>query len=174
MQVTETNADGLKREIKVVLGANELSERCEKRLEELKDQVQLKGFRKGKVPKPHLKKMFGRRVMAEVLQEAVEESSRKALTDRNERPAAEPTIDLPENQDEIEKVIAGNADLSFSMSYEVLPAIDLVAFEQIELEKLVTDVEDKAVDEAIADLAKPGTIGHTHVVQKEFTGVTRF
>ncbi|HUS95450.1 MAG TPA: trigger factor family protein, partial [Hyphomicrobiaceae bacterium] len=86
MQVTETTSEGLKREIKVVLGAGELNARCEKRLEDLKDQVQIKGFRKGKVPKVHLKKMYGRSVMAEVVQEAVEETSRKALVDRNERP----------------------------------------------------------------------------------------
>lgn len=154
MQITETNTDGLKREIKVVLGASELSERCDQRLDEMKDQVQLKGFRKGKVPKPHLKKLFGRQVMAEVLQQAVEESSRKALTERNERPAAQPTIDLPQDEGEIEGVIAGNADLAYSMSYEVIPPIEVVDFSTIELEKLVSDVEDTAIDEAVADLAK--------------------
>lgn len=154
MQITETNTDGLKREIKVVLGASELSERCDQRLDEMKDQVQLKGFRKGKVPKPHLKKLFGRQVMAEVLQQAVEESSRKALTERNERPAAQPTIDLPQDEGEIEGVIAGNADLAYSMSYEVIPPIEVVDFATIELEKLVTDVEDAAIDEAVSDLAK--------------------
>jgi len=154
MQVTETTSEGLKREIKVVLGAGELNARCEKRLEDLKDQVQIKGFRKGKVPKVHLKKMYGRSVMAEVVQEAVEETSRKALVDRNERPAAQPTIDLPEDQAEIEGVIAGNTDLTFSMKYEVIPAIELTDFSKLALEKLVADVDDAAVDEAIADLAK--------------------
>jgi len=137
MQVTETNVEGLKRQIKVTLGANELSDRCDRRLEELKDTVQLKGFRKGKVPKPHLKKLFGRRVMAEVLQEAVEESSRKALDERKERPASQPTIDLPEEESEIEGVMAGTTDLAYSMSYEIVPDIELVDFSTLELEKLV-------------------------------------
>jgi trigger factor len=154
MQVTETNVDGLKREIKVTLGANELSDRCDKRLDELKDQVQLKGFRKGKVPKVHLKKMFGRRVMAEVLQEAVEESSRKALDERNERPASQPTIDLPQDESEIEGVMEGSNDLAYSMKYEIVPSIELVDFATLNIEKLVADVDPAAVDEAVADLAK--------------------
>lgn len=154
MQVTETSVEGLKRQIKVVLGATELSDRCEKRLDEIKDTVQLKGFRKGKVPKPHLKKLFGRRVMAEVLQEAVEESSRKALDERKERPASQPTIDLPEEESEIEGVMAGDQDLSYSMSYEVVPDIELVDFSTLELEKLVADVDDGAIDEAVASLAE--------------------
>lgn len=154
MQVTETNVEGLKRQIKVTLGANELSDRCEKRLDEIKDTVQLKGFRKGKVPKPHLKKLFGRRVMAEVLQEAVEESSRQALDERKERPASQPTIDLPEEESEIEGVMAGTTDLAYSMSYEIVPDIELVDFSTLELEKMVAEVDDASIDEAIGDLAK--------------------
>jgi len=154
MQVTETNSDGLKREIKVVLGASDLNARCDKRLDDLKDQVEIKGFRKGKVPKVHLKKVYGRSVMAEVVQEAVEETSRQALSDRKERPAAQPSINLPEDQDEIESVIAGKEDLTYSMTYEVIPAIELVDFSTLSLEKLIADVDDASVDEAIADLAK--------------------
>ena len=77
MQVTETFRTGLKRELKVVIGQGELAERS--RLDEVKDTVQLKGFRKGKVPVAHIKKLYGRSVMAEVLQQAVEETSRKAI-----------------------------------------------------------------------------------------------
>ncbi len=73
MQITETSTEGLKRTLKVVVGADELGRRFTERLGEMKDRVQLKGFRKGKVPVPHLKKVFGRSVMAEVLQEAVKE-----------------------------------------------------------------------------------------------------
>ena len=105
MQVTETNATGLKRELKVVIGQGELGERFATRLDEVKDQVQLKGFRKGKVPVAHLKKLYGRSVMAEVLQQAVDENSRKAITDRKERPAHQPNINLTEDKDEIERVL---------------------------------------------------------------------
>ena len=158
MQVTETISEGLKREIQVVLEANDLNQRCEKRLEEIKDDVQIKGFRKGKVPKPHLKKMFGKRLMLEVLQEAVEESSQKALTDRNERPVAQPEIMLPEDQAEIDSVVSGTSDLSYSMKYEVVPPIELVDFTTIDVEKLVSKVDDAAVDQALSDLAKRNTV----------------
>ena len=154
MQVTETSSEGLKREIQVVLAATDLTQRCDKRLDEIKDDVQIKGFRKGKVPKLHLKKVYGRRLMLEVLQEAVEESSQKALTDRNERPVGQPEIALPEDQTEIESVVTGTKDLSFSMKYEVIPPIELVDFASLEVERLVTEVDDEALNSALEDLAE--------------------
>jgi len=153
MQVTETSAEGLKRELAVVLPASDLSARVDKRIDEIKDRVQLKGFRKGKVPPTHLRKVFGRSLMAEVVQEAVEETTRQALSDRNERPALQPKVDMPEDTAEIENVIAGNADLTFKMEYEILPSFELVDFSQLELEKLVADVDDAAIDDAIKQLA---------------------
>ena len=87
MQVSETSSTGLKLELKVVIGQVELTERFSTRLDEFRDQVQLKGFRKGKVPVAHIKKLYGRSVMAEVLQQTVEETSRKALEERKERAA---------------------------------------------------------------------------------------
>lgn len=154
MQVTETVSEGLKREIQVVLAAADLNQKCDKRLDEIKDDVQIKGFRKGRVPKLHLKKVYGRRLMLEVLQEAVEESSKQALTDRNERPVAQPEIALPEDESEIESVVSGSKDLSYSMSYEVIPPIELVDFSTMNVERLVAKVDDAAVDEALQDLAK--------------------
>ena len=153
MQVTETVSEGLKREIQVVLPADDLNQKCEQRLDEIKDDVQIRGFRKGRVPKVHLKKVYGRRLMLEVLQQAVEESSKQALDDRNERPVAQPEIALPEDQAEIESVVSGSKDLSYSMTYEVIPAIDLVDFSTISVERLVAKVDDAAVDEALQDLA---------------------
>jgi len=99
MQVTETTNSGLKRELKVVIGAEELDNKLEARLVDLKDKVQIKGFRPGKVPVTHLRKMYGRSVMAEVLQETVTETSRSALTERDERPAFEPEITLTEDKE---------------------------------------------------------------------------
>ncbi|MGI9524550.1 MAG: trigger factor [Hyphomicrobiaceae bacterium] len=154
MQITETVADGLKREIQVVLAAQELNERCDKRLEEIKDDVHIRGFRKGKVPKVHLRKIYGRRLMLEILQDAVEESSRQALSERNERPAAQPEIALPEDQAEIESVVTGDKDLEFSMKYEVIPPIELVDFATIECEKLVAEVDDSALNDALELVAK--------------------
>lgn len=157
MQITEVNTDGLKRTLKVKVDQNELGERFNQRLGEIKDRVQLKGFRKGKVPLAHIKKLYGRSLMAEVLEQTVRETSSKAITDRNERPAMQPAIDLPEDKDEIEKVIAGEADLAYSMSFEVLPEIAITDLEKIELERLVVEVSPEAIDEVIADLRKRST-----------------
>lgn len=154
MQITETSADGLKRELQVVLGAQELTERRDKRIDELKDTVQIKGFRKGKVPVAHLRKVYGRQLMAEILQDAVEESSRQALDDRDERPAGQPKIEFPEDEQLVETVIAGQADFSYSMSYEIIPKFDVVDFASLELERLVSDVEDDEIDKAIKQLAE--------------------
>jgi trigger factor len=154
MQITETSADGLKRELQVVLGAQELSERRDRRIEEMKDTVQIKGFRKGKVPVAHLRKVYGRQLMVEILQTAVEESSQKALEDRSERPAGQPKIDFPEDEKVIDTVIEGKADLSYSMSYEVIPKFDVLDFSTLELERLTSDVEDDEIDKAVKQLAE--------------------
>src|SRR5262245_57827795 len=153
MQVTETSATGLKRELKVVIGQVELGERFQSRLDEVKDQVQLKGFRKGKVPVSHLKKLFGRSVMAEVVEKTIDESSRKAISDRNERPAHRPTIDFGENQQAgMEKVLTGEGDLSYTLAFEVLPNITVTDLTGLKLEREVADVADEAVEKALADL----------------------
>jgi len=154
MQVIETANEGLKRELKVVLGAREIGDRFAQRLDEVKDRVQLKGFRPGKVPVTHLKKVFGRSLMAEVVQQAVEESTQKAIADRNERPAMQPKVDLPEAPEEIEKVLAGEADLAFSLKFEVLPTIEITNLADLKLEKLTAEVADTEIDKAIDTLAE--------------------
>jgi trigger factor len=154
MQVTETSSSGLKRELKVVVGQSELSQRFTSRIDEVKDQIQLKGFRKGKVPVAHIKKLYGRSVMAEVVQQAVEETSRKAVQERNERPAHQPTIDFSEDKDEIERVLAGQGDLAYTMSFEILPSITVTDLSRLKLEREVAEVTDEAVDKAVADLVE--------------------
>ena len=157
MQVVETSSDGLKRKLKVVVGADELGERYSAHLDKIKDQVQLKGFRKGKVPIAHIKKVFGRSVMNEVLQETIRETSSQAIRDRQERPAMMPDIALPEDAANIESVVAGEADLAYEMSFEVLPEVKLADFKSLALEKLVAEVDDEQLDEALAQLAERNT-----------------
>ncbi|MEI9899051.1 MAG: trigger factor [Hyphomicrobium sp.] len=154
MQITETSSEGLKRTLQVVVPADELGKRFDSRLDEIKDRVQLKGFRKGKVPVPHLKKMYGRSLMVEVLQDTVRETSNQALADRKLRPAMQPSVTLSEDQAEIERVLTGQADLSYSMTFEVLPAIELADFSKLKLERLVADVDAAAIDEALDQLVK--------------------
>ena len=157
MQVSESSVTGLKRELKIVVGQGELTQRFATRLDEVKDQVQLKGFRKGKVPIAHLKKLYGRSVMAEVLQQTVEESSRKALEERNERAAHQPNIDLGEDKDELERVLSGQGDLAFTVSYEALPDIAITDLAALKLERMVAEVTPEAIDKGVAALAQRAT-----------------
>jgi len=87
MNITEVTTEGLRRELKVVVGADELERRLSARLDDLSGRVRIKGFRPGHVPKAHLRKVYGRSVMAEVVQQAVAETSREAISQRQERPA---------------------------------------------------------------------------------------
>src|SRR5262245_32156258 len=135
MQVTETSSEGLKRKLKVVVGVDELGERFTNHLDKIKDQVQIKGFRKGKVPISHIKKVYGRSVMNEVLEETIRETSTKAIRDRKERPALQPAIALADNAESIEKVVDGKADLAYEMSFEVLPEVNLTDFKSLKLER---------------------------------------
>lgn len=157
MQITETSSEGLKRTLKVVVGADELAQRFTTRLGEFKDRVQLKGFRKGHVPVVHLKKVYGRSLMAEVVDEAVRETSTKAIEERKERPALVPAIELPDDKDEIERVMDGKADLAYSMTFEVIPDFTIADLSAIKLERLEADVEPEALDKAISDLLDRST-----------------
>lgn len=158
MQVTETARDGLKRTLQVVVEKAELGERFSERLDELKDRVQIKGFRRGKVPTAHLKKVYGKSVMQEVLEQTVSDTSAKAVKDRNERPAQQPKVELI-GFDEVafDRMVNGEADLSYKMDFEVLPPIPVADLSTLKLERLVADVDDAAVDKALADLAERNT-----------------
>ncbi len=149
MDVTETTADGLRRQLKVVVGADELEKRLSARLDELKGRAKIKGFRPGHVPKEHLRKVYGRSVMAEVVQQAVADTSREALSQREERPAFQPTVGLPEDEAEIDKIFAGTSDLAYTLSFEVLPKFELMDFGKLTLEKPVAEVTDAEIDQSI-------------------------
>jgi trigger factor len=151
MQVTVTNADGLKRELKIQVPAQDLESKLGAKLEEMKGQVRLKGFRPGKVPVSHLRKTFGKQIMGEVIQETVGESSQKAIQDEALRPAFQPSIDL---EGEIQDVIDGKADLTFKVSFEVIPSFEIADFSKVTLERLTAEVSDADVDEALKRLAE--------------------
>jgi trigger factor len=152
MQIREVNSQGLKRELEVVVASGELNERFQDRLNQIKDTVQLKGFRKGKVPVNHIKKIYGKSVMLEILNDTVKETSTKAIEDRKERPALQPDIVLPEDPDKLDRILNGQDDLAYSLSFEILPDIELTDFAKLQLERLVVDVEDKDRDDAIEKL----------------------
>jgi trigger factor len=149
MNVTETNTEGLRRELKVVVGADELEQRLSSRLDELKGKARIKGFRPGHVPKAHLRKVYGRSVMAEVVQQAVTETSQQALSEREERPAFQPKVALPEDEAEINQIFEGTGDLSYTLTFEVLPKVEVMDLSTIALDRPVAPVSDKDIDEAI-------------------------
>jgi trigger factor len=158
MQVTETAREGLKRTLQVVVGQAELSERFASRLDELKDRVQIKGFRRGKVPLTHLKKLYGKSVMQEVMEQTLNDTSARAIKDRNERPAQQPKVELVDfNEETFEKIASGQSDLEYNVSFEVLPPIPLADLKSLKLEKLVADVDDAAVSKALTNLAERNT-----------------
>ena len=154
MQVTETVSEGLKRQLKVVVPAADLKARADTKLEDLQSKVRLNGFRPGKVPLAHVRQLYGRSVMAEVVEQAVGETSAKALQDRQERPAFQPDIKLPEDKEAVERIIEGASDLEYTMSFEILPKIELTDLKSIALEKEAAEPEADDVNKALERLMK--------------------
>lgn len=146
MQVTETLNDGLQRKLSVVIPAADLVARRDTRLGEMKDRANIKGFRPGKVPVAHLKKVYGRSAMSEVMQDAINAGVQESLAKREERAAAQPVIDLTEDQSVINRVLDGDADLAFEVAYEVLPKIELMDFKSISVVRPVVPVGDDEVE----------------------------
>ena len=154
MQVTETLADGLKREYRVVVPASDLDAKVNARLEDLKGRVRINGFRPGKVPLGHLKRVYGRAVMAETIDEAVREGNASIVSDHGFKLAKEPKVTLPEAEADVNAVVEGKADLSYAVAIEILPNIELADFSTISLEKLTAPVADEEVDDAVKRLAE--------------------
>jgi len=154
MQVTETVSEGLKRQLKVIVPAADLKARVEEKLGDLQAKVRLNGFRPGKVPLAHVRQLYGRSVMVEVLEQAVGETSMKALQERQERPAHQPDIKLPEDKETVERMFEGASDLEYTMSFEILPKIDLADLQTISLEKEVAEPEEDDVKKALERLMK--------------------
>ncbi len=149
MQVTETLNDGLRRKLSVVIPAADLVSRRDERLNDLKARANIKGFRPGKVPVAHLKKVYGRSVMSEAMQDAINKSVEESLTEREERAAARPSIDLPEDQTLINQVLEGEADLTFEVSYEILPRIEPMDFKSVAIEVPVVEASDEDIEREV-------------------------
>jgi trigger factor len=154
MQVTETLSEGLKREFKVVVPAAELDAKVNERLDEIKNRVRINGFRPGKVPVAHLKRMYGRSTMAEVIEATVRDANNQIVSERGYKLAADPKVTLPTEEGAVEKLIAGESDLDYTMAVEIVPAIELADFKTIKLTKLSSDVAQTEVEEGIARIAE--------------------
>ncbi len=148
MQVTETLNEGLKRGYNIVVTAAELDDKVNEKLTEAQPEVEMKGFRKGKVPMALLKKQFGQRLLGEAMQETIDGAMNKHFEDSGERPALQPEVKMT-NEDWKE-----GDDVEVAMSYEALPEIPEVDLKSVELEKLVVKADDAAVEEALNNLAE--------------------
>ncbi|MFT5787082.1 MAG: trigger factor [Ascidiaceihabitans sp.] len=148
MQVTETLNEGLKRAYSIIVTAAELDATVNTKLIEAQPEVEMKGFRKGKVPMALLKKQFGERLMGEAMQESIDGAMNKHFEDCGDRPAMQPDVKMT-NED----WKAGD-DVNVDMTYEKLPEIPEVDLSVIKLEKMVVKADDAAIDEALGNLAE--------------------
>ena len=153
MQVTETLVEGLKHEFQISVPASDLDAKADARLVDLKDKVRLNGFRPGKVPVGHLKKLYGRSVMAETVEQTIRDTNTKIFTERGFRLATEPKVTMPTEEKAVEDILAGKSDLNYTVSIEVVPTIQLADFKSFSVEKPVAQVSDADVDEAIKRIA---------------------
>ena len=151
MQITETVSEGLRREYKIVVPMGDLEQKVTARLEEMKPKMHLKGFRPGKAPVSFLKKQFGKSMMGEIVEEAVNEGSQKAISDNSLKPAFTPQV---EPVGELEQVVDGKADLEFTVKVDLMPDFELADVSKLKIEKLTADVTDADVDEALKRLAE--------------------
>ena len=154
MQVTETLAEGLKREIKVVIPKQEMEQELNVRLADAKDKVRINGFRPGKVPVAHLKKMYGKSIMADLVNEIVRDRPGKILAERGEKSATQPAISMTEDEAEADKILNAQADFEFTLSYEVIPPIELQSTDGISVVREVVEVSDEEVNEQIEKIAE--------------------
>ncbi len=150
MECTETT-DGLSRTYKVKVPASELKTRLDERIEEIRPQMRLKGFRPGKVPASHVRKMFGKSIMGEVVEAAMKESSEKAITDADVRPASQPDMHM---ESDMEKVLEGEEDLAYHMHVDVMPDFEPADMSGIKIKKPVAEVDDAQLEETLDQVAE--------------------
>ena len=153
MQVTETLAEGLKHEFQISVPASDLDAKADARLVDLKGKVRLNGFRPGKVPVSHLKKVYGRSVMAETIDQTIRDTNSQIFTERGFRLATEPKITMASEEKAVEDILTGKSDLTYTVSIEVVPAIQLADFKSFTVEKPVAEVSDADIDDAIKRIA---------------------
>ncbi len=151
MQIVEKSGEGLSKVYGVTVSAASLSEKLEAKIAEIRPQMQLKGFRPGKVPALHVKKLYGKSLMGDIIDAAVTEGRDQALNDNNLRAAASPDIQL---SSDLEKVLAGESDLAFDLNIEVMPEFTPIDLATIKLTRPVHEPEDAEVDEQLAEIAK--------------------
>jgi trigger factor len=151
MQITETVSEGLHREYKIVIPKGDLDEKLTGRIEEMKPRVHLKGFRPGKAPISFLKKTYGKSMMSEIVQDAVNESSEKTVKENDLKPAFPPRVDLVS---EIQQVVDGQADLEFTIKVDLMPDFEVTDVAKLKIERLTSEVGDADVEEGLKRISE--------------------
>ena len=151
MRITETRAEGLSRTYDIVVPSTELDQKLDARIAQIQPEVSLKGFRPGKVPAAHIKRMFGKSMMGEIVEAAMGEASEKALKDNDIKPAGQPHFHM---ENEADDVVAGKADLSFHMHVDVMPSFTPVDPASLSIERPVAEVSEEEIEKALANLAQ--------------------
>jgi len=154
MEVTQTKAEGLSRTFAVKVSATELQAKLSQRIEEIRPTMRLKGFRPGKVPAAHVRKMYGRDLMGEVIDKLVNETNQKALQDSALRPAGQ--LDVKMDGD-IEKVVKGEADLSYQVNVDVMPEFTPVDPATLTITRPVAEVSEEQITESLTRIAEQNT-----------------
>ena len=150
MNVTETKSEGLSREFRVSIPKGDLNAKFNAKITELQPKMNLKGFRPGKVPAAHIKKMYGKSIMGDLVNDLVQETSDKALAEKALRPASRPSIQLTSDQ---EKLINGEADLDYSIALEIMPEFEPTDISTISIERMVAEIPEEEVQESLQRLA---------------------
>jgi trigger factor len=151
LQIVEKSGEGLSRVYGVTVPAGDLGQKLDARIKEMSPRMNIKGFRPGKVPPAHVKRMYGKELMGEVIQETLNETTQKILEDNNIRPAGQPEVKPSSDMDQ---VIAGKADFAYEFAVEVMPDFELIDATKLKLKRPVYAPTDKEVDEALAEIAK--------------------
>lgn len=151
MKIKEIKAEGLSHTYEIKVSKEDLSSKLEDKIKEMQPQVSLKGFRPGKVPAAHIRKMFGQSIMKDVVEEVVNETSQKAINDNKIRPAGQPQIDLRANGEDVTK---GKADLEYQMTVETIPEFEIVDLEKLKFTRLVHEASAAELKEEVAKLAE--------------------
>ena len=147
MQITQKSGEGLSRVYGVTVPMQDLADKLEAKIAEIRPRMNLKGFRPGKVPTAHVKRMYGKSLMGEIVQETLNTGQQQALDEAKVRVAASPDLQLDEST--IEKVLAGQADLAFDLAVQVMPDFEPVDVSTLELKRPVHEVSDEEIDEQL-------------------------
>ena len=151
MQIVEKSGEGLSRVYGVTVPAADLTEKLEARIAEITPTLNIKGFRPGKVPTAHVRRLYGKALMGEVVEQTLSETTQKVIADNNLRPAGEPNL-KPEG--DMAQVIEGKADLAYEIALDLMPEFEPVDPAGLELKRPVYEPSDEELDEAVAELAK--------------------